>query len=220
MFAKSSLVASLVFALGALSSASAAVIHTYSNSTLWTAATTGITSIPFSTSSYGSSLSLSGATFTSDGVQAIQVVDTTGSLYWGYGTGYAIEVVSSNVQPIIHVTLAAGVTSFGLNLTTVSPYGDALKVTAGGVVYNIPSFSPTGGGFAFFGATFDAPITSFDVTGTATDFLFIDNVSFGTQNGGAPVDPSPTPEVATLLMIGTGLIGMRTMSKRMHFFGV
>jgi hypothetical protein len=82
-----------------------------------------------------------------------------------------------------------------------------------GVSYNITSFSPTGGGFAFFGATFDEPIASFTVTSTAGDFLFVDNISFGAAG---PV--GTTPEVATLLMIGAGLISMRMMSKRMHLF--
>jgi hypothetical protein len=224
MYSKYPLLACMVLALGVVSPASATVINTYTSLAAWSAVTAmGFTTIPFSSASYGSSLSLLGATFTTDGIQALQVLDTTGNAFWGYGTGFAINVVApSNAVPTIHVTLTTPVTSFGLNLTTVGPYNDPLTVTANGVSYSIPSFSPTGGGFAFFGATFDAPITSFDITGTTNAYLFADNISFGTSTdpgSGGGTDPSPTPEVATLLMIGTGLISMRMMNKRMHLFG-
>jgi len=218
MFSKFSLIALLVFALTAVSPASATAINTYSSYTAWAATTAaGFTTIPFSASFYGSSFSLSGATFTTDGTEALQVMNTTGSLYWDYGTGFALDVIAPvNVPPVIHVTLASAATSIGFNLTTVSPYNAPLQVTVAGVSYSIPSFSPTGGGFAFFGVTFDAPVTSFDVQGTAGDYLFTDNIAFGTYN---PIDPSPTPEAASLLMIGSGLIGMRIMGKKMHLFG-
>lgn len=225
MHSKYSAMACLAFTFATLSPASATVINTYSDLASWNAVSTGLTSIPFSSASYGSSLSLFGATFTTDGIEALQVLDTTGNLYWGYGTGFAINVVApSNAVPVIHVSLSTPVTSFGLNLTTVGPWGDPLTVTVNGVSYNVPSFSPTAGGFAFFGATFDAPISSFDITGTTGDYLFADNISFGTSadtgGGSGGTDPTDTPEVATLLMIGTGLISMRIMSKRMHLFGV
>jgi hypothetical protein len=47
-------------------------------------------------------------------------------------------------------------------------------------------------------------------------------LSFGTNDdpGSGPVTPpATTPEAATLLMIGSGLICMRMMNKRMHLFG-
>jgi hypothetical protein len=228
MHSKYSLMASIALTFGVFSPASAAMIDptlldTFTTQAAWAAVSLGLTTIPFSSTFYGTSLALSGATFTTSASDPFFVMDTTGSSYWGYGTGLAIEVPSNNLQPILQVALPAGTTSFGLNLTTVSPYNDSLTVTVNGVSYNITSFSPTGGGFAFFGATFDAPITSFAVASTTGDYLFADNVSFGTNDdpgpGGTGGPPSATPEAATLLMIGSGLIGMRMMNKRMHLFG-
>jgi hypothetical protein len=221
MLSKLSVLACFVFVTGMVPRASATLITTYTDEPTWAAATAaGFTSIPFTGAFFGPSLTLSGATFTTDGTGNLQVINTTGSSFWDYGTGWAIDPVSSG-QPVIHVTLAAGVTSFGLNITTVSPNNDHLTITANDVTYNVPSFSPSGGGFAFFGATFDAPITSFDIKSTAGDFLFADNISFGTVADTPPPPPPPseTPEVASLFMIGSGLVGMRLLNKRMHLFG-
>jgi hypothetical protein len=224
MYSKYPLLACMALAFGVVSPASATVINTYTSLAAWSAVTAaGFTTIPFSSTFFGNSLSLAGTTFSTSSSNPFTVLDTSGSSFWNYGTGLALQLPSNSIQPILQVALPTGITSFGLNLTTVSPYNDPnLTVTADGVSYQVPSFSPTGGGFAFFGATFDAPITSFTVTATAGDYLFADNISFGTSTdpgSGGSTDPSPTPEVATLLMIGTGLISMRMMNKRMHLFG-
>jgi len=221
MFSKFSLIALLVFALAVLSPASATVINTYSSYTAWAAETVpGFTTIPFTAAFYGASLSLSGATFTTGNSEELDAMNTTAS-YWNYGLPYMLSVVApSNLAPLINVALPSNITSIGLNLTTVSPYDDPLTVTVNGVSYSITSTSPTGG-LAFFGATFDAPITSFQIQSTAGDYLLTNNFSFGTQNdtsGSGGGDPSPTPEATSLLMIGSGLVGMRIMGK-MHLFG-
>lgn len=211
MHSKYSLMACMAFTLGVLSPASADVINTYSDLNSWENVSTNVTSTVFSGTSYGSSLSLSGLTLTTGADQDLQVIDTTGSPIWDYGTGLTLLVDGPNTeQPVVNIALPTGTTSFGLNLSTVNPYDDPLTVTVNGVSYSITSFSPTGGGFAFFGATFDAPITSFTIASTTGDILLADSISFGTS--------ADTPEAATLLMIGAGLISMRIMNKRMHLF--
>jgi|HubBroStandDraft_6_1064221.scaffolds.fasta_scaffold106360_2 hypothetical protein len=214
MHSRYSLLGYIALTFGIVSPASADVINTYSDVGSWTLATTVLATIPFSVSApFENSLTLSGATFSTSGVETFDVVDTTGSPYWGYGTGLALEILSSNVQPVLQVTLPTGTTSFGLNLSAL---GDLVTITVNGTPFTIPTVNSSNGSFAFFGATFDAPITSFTISAATEDFLFVDNVSFGTVNTGG--DPSPTPEVATLLMIGAGLISMRMMNKRMHLF--
>ena len=223
MRVKNSLVVCLVFAFfSVLLPASATVINTYSSESLWATETVaGFTTISFSVPFYGSSISDDGATFTTDSMSNLEVFNTTQS-YWDYAPYALIPVAPATDPPTIFVSLPSNVTSIGFNLTTDSPYNDPLTVTINGVSYSVPS-TPPSGGFAFFGATFTTPITSFEIQSTAGDYLLTNNFSFGTEDdtsgSGGPGNPSPTPEAASLLMIGAGLIGMRLASKRMHLFG-
>ena len=225
MHSRYSLLAYIALTFGIVSSASADVINTYSSESAWAAETVpGFTTIAFPSTAlnFNSSnpLTLSGATFTTIGSDIVYEIAQNSSSYWDYIPGGGeLETSPPSGPPTIIVTLPTATTSFGLNLTTVGPYNDPLTLTVNGISYSITSFAPSVG-FAFFGATFNAPITSFEIQSTAGDYLLADNVSFGTQDdtSGTGGDPSPTPEVATLLMIGAGLISMRMMNRRMHLF--
>jgi hypothetical protein len=71
--------------------------------------------------------------------------------------------------------------------------------------------TPTSG--AFFGITTTASFTSFTITGQSTiDKLTLDDISIGSAGSS---DVSPTPEAATLLLVGTGLFMMGYLRRRM-----
>jgi hypothetical protein len=68
---------------------------------------------------------------------------------------------------------------------------------------------------AFFGFTSDTPITQLILglpsSASGVDPL-IDNFSYGTATSA----PSQTPEACTLLLIGSGLVGMRFFRRRLR----
>jgi hypothetical protein len=71
----------------------------------------------------------------------------------------------------------------------------------------------------FWGLTSDTPISSVDFTiqGTAAQggtTGFPDNFRYGTAQTGSSGNPSDTPEAATLVLIGSGLIGLAGLRKR------
>src|SRR5271165_3594116 len=136
MRAKNSLVVCLVFGFSVLPPASATVINTYTSFTTWEAETApGFTSIVFpGTTSTGNSLTLSGANFGTSGSEVFEVIDPTGT-FLNYGAGLELEVVPSGSQSVLQITLPAGITSFGLNLTAF--YNNPVTVTVNGTAYSV-----------------------------------------------------------------------------------
>ena len=195
------------------------IVTTYSVQANWLAALTGQQALDFSglaTGSLPGGVSLLAGTiiFTASN-NTLQAVDTGLSPYFNFGTGIALSIyndrMSGGPAPNIHVVLPAGVTAFGLNLFTGSPNGMSVSVAAGGSTFTVPTFGqPTP---AFFGLTSSTPITSVDLTVLGTAFNggtwgFIDNFSFGTA---ATTD---TPEIASKVLIGSGLVLLAGLKRR------
>jgi hypothetical protein len=219
----------LYFAL-ALAPAYCTTITTYSDPATWQAATsTGYQTVTFegltppgtATPYYNSTgVTASGVDFigyNSSGVSDVQVVDTSTVSWYDWGTGDALiqslnRPSSSSPLPYIDIVLPANITSLGLDLFTNSPQALSYTITVAGNQYTVPSFSqPT---LAFWGITSDTPITSIQVTLAGTTFNggsneLLDNFSFGAS------DLTAAPEAGTYLLIGSGLIGLVLLRKRL-----
>lgn len=207
----------------------ATVISTYNSLASWTAASSGVQNIDFeglapyhSISSTIYSMTLDGVSFS--GVQGagsygMQYVDTNLSQWTNFGTNDALWLTTMNTLPVpsFHIVLPSAVTSFSMNLMSYNPGGLSYSVTAGGSTFTVPTYTvPTP---EFFGATFDTPVTTIDVTplgvipANGTNAM-IDNFSFGTAIAGQGGSDTAAPEAGTLMMIGSGLVGLTAIIKR------
>jgi hypothetical protein len=217
---------SLVSLSFALVSARATTITTYSSYTNWSQATaSGFQTINFagdapsgSVQSYPGGLSQDGVEFygyNSSGTSDLQVIDTSAFSYYDWGTGDApIQSLnrpnSSSPLPYIDIVLPANITSLGLNLFTASPEALNFTITVAGNQYSVPTYSqPT---LAFWGITSSTAISSIQLTLAGTTYNggsseLLANFSFG--------DMVAAPEAATYLMIGSGLIGLVLLRKRL-----
>jgi hypothetical protein len=214
----------------ALVPAYSTTITTYSNPASWQAATTpgyqtvtfeGLTPPGTGTAYTGpTGVTASGTEFigvTSTGASSITVVDTSAVTWYNFGTGDALQLTtdrqnSSSPLPYINIVLPANVTALSTNLYTTSPNALSYTITVAGNQYTVPTFSqPT---LAFWGLTSDTPISSLQLALQGTTFNgssqeFIDNFSLGAS------DLTAAPEAGTYLMIGTGLIGLVALRKRL-----
>jgi hypothetical protein len=157
----------------------------------------------------------------------LQVIDTTGSPYYDFGTGNALEqqmnrpTVGSPPLPYIQVVFSTPVTAFGANLFTANSPGMNFAITlygASNTQLGTPLTAATNSlpTPAFWGVTSDTLIYSADFTvqGTTAQegtLAFMDNFTYGTAQ-----DETQTPEAATMLLIGSGLLGLVILGKKMR----
>jgi hypothetical protein len=214
----------------ALAPAYSTTITTYSDPVVWAAATTpGYQTVTFTgTATPGGFTGYSGATgLTASGVEFIgysfagtsdiQSVDTSAFSWYNDGTGDALiqpmdRPNSGSPLPYINIVLPSSVTALGLDLYTTSPQALSYTITVAGNQYTVPTFAqPT---LAFWGITSDTPVTSLQLTLAGSAFnggsqALLDNFSFGAS------DLSAAPEAGTYLLIGSGLIGLIVLRKRL-----
>lgn len=184
--------------------ACATTITTYNSLASWAAVSNEAHLIDFE----NGSLAGFGVSFT--GLSgALGILDTTGS-FWDFGTHKAAYInTNSAPTPTIHIVLPASVTAFGLYLFSGNPNGLTFTIGTLSNTFSVatnPTPTP-----AFFGATSDTPFNTIDITLAGAPggaYELIDNFRFGTSQ----VDP--TPEAATFLLIGSGLIGIMALRKR------
>jgi hypothetical protein len=227
---QSNLRLSILFAGFALIPAYSTTITTYSDPVSWAAATTpgyqtvtfeGLTA-PGTVTNYFSATGV-----TSDGVEFIgysyagvsdiQVIDTSISSYYNDGTGDALIQTMNRPNagsplPYVNIVLPANVTALGLDLWTASSAAMSYSITVAGNQYTVPTVA--GNTVAFWGITSDTSISSlqFTVPGstpTSGTDAFLDNFNFGAS------DMSAAPEAGTYLLIGSGLIGLIVLRKRL-----
>jgi hypothetical protein len=216
----------------ALVPAYSTTITTYTNEASWEAATTaGYQTVTFAglapsggSTSYDTAtgVTASGVEFigySSAGVSNVQVIDTTSVSWYNDGTGDALiesaspEPSSSSPLPYINIVLPANVTSLSLDLWTASTPAMSYSITVAGNTYTVPTVG--GNTVTFWGITSTTPITSIQLDVPAA------TPSSGTQallsdfNFGAS-DLSAAPEAGTYLLIGSGLIGLVVLRKRLN----
>jgi len=203
----------------------------YTDFASWMAATSGDQTIDFTGKANGGAIqdySLSGVSYPDVqffGIGAstpIEVMDTSNAAFsWAnFGSGEALMQPmnrgTSDPAPYIHVTFTTPVTAFGSDLFSTSNYGMTFAITVAGTTYMAPTSALPAR--AFWGITSDTGITSADfmLQGTTMQggsIAFLDNFRYGTAQAG-PADP--TPEAATMLLIGSGLLGLVILAKRMR----
>ncbi len=198
------------------------IIATYTVRANWLAALTGQQTLDFSglapvngSMSYPSGVSLASGTIVFTALNgSLQAVDTGFSSFYNYGTGVALMIAydrpSGNPAPTFHVVLPSNITAFGVDLFTVSPHALSYSIVAAGGANTASTFNqPTLG---FFGIVADSPISAIDLTVLGTVFNggtigLIDNFSYGTA-------AQDTPEVASMILIGSGLVVLAGLKKR------
>jgi len=179
-------------------------ILTYTDLASWQAAASGVQLLDFENGCLTNCL---GVSFSGLG---IGVIDTTGISWMDFGTHKAAYInTNSAPTPTIHIVLPAPVTAFGLYLFSANPNALTFTITTLSTTFNPATNStPTP---AFFGATSNTPFIAVDVTLAGAPggaYELIDNFRFGTSQ----IDQ--TPEAATFLLIGSGLVGMMALRKR------
>lgn len=190
----------------------ASEIQLYSNRTTWNTDRTGVnadltfTNMNFETFSgaFNDAVGLLDAAtnvrfvgFQSDNVN----YDLTVSVGGFTGTNVLTQSIAAGT---IRVTLPANVRAFGVDLNSAGPFGLTVAYNASSAFSHLAT--PGSGASGFFGVRTDAPITSLIFSTGVFSRGSLDNFEIGTQ--------AETPEVATLLAIGTGLIAMRWMRRR------
>jgi hypothetical protein len=217
------------FAL-ALAPAYSTTITTYTDQATWEAATTagyqtvtftGLTT-PGGTTTYSSPTGVtdSGVEFigySSAGVSDIQVIDTSSVSFYDDGSGDALILSaspSSNSAPLpyINIVLPANITALSLDLWTASSAAMSYSITVAGNTYTVPTVG--GNTETFWGITSDTPLTSIQLdlpaaTHNSGSDALLDNFNFGAS------DLSAAPEAGTYLLIGSGLIGLVVLRKRL-----
>lgn len=215
----------------ALVPAYSTTITTYSDPVSWSAATTpGYQTVTFTgLAPSGGSTNYSSATgvtnlgvefigYNSAGTSVIQVVDSSAFSWYNDGTGDALlesaspEPSSSSPLPYINIVLPANITALGMDLWTTSTPAMSYSIVVAGNTYTVPTVGSNTE--TFWGITSDTAVSSLQLTvpaatsSSSTEAL-LDNFSFGAS------DMSAAPEAGTYLLIGSGLISLIVLRKRL-----
>src|SRR5215217_628178 len=181
----------------------------FTSRTLFNAAATNLTTLTFegiapvnSVANFSSPLTLQGVTFSGSPTGMVSVVDS----------GFFAPLFQFNSGAVlsgfafVDVTLPAGTTAVGTDLMSTNPSGLPFQVTLSNgetFLVNTPERPARG----FFGITSDVAITSIRFVtmpgpNQSSGIPLIDNFSFG------QAAPAAVPEPATMVLLGTGLVGI------------
>ena len=209
--------------LAAQTAQATTLLQGFSDLPSWLAAVTASADDTFDSLTAGSTYSTSSGYTDAYGIEFIGTFDSAGyslevvgpSLNQAYNFGSGNSLYSgmslSNRSPILMVNLPANVTAIGLDvMTTGNVY--PVTITVGDAVTQASvTVSTAQGQQTFYGFTFSAPVTwlkaSIPGAPSYTNVL-LDNFQIGA------VDLVSTPEPATFLLIGLGLICMACLRKR------
>jgi len=175
----------------------------------WKQTVSGISEWDFSFPGNGSYSTASGYTLNVGSYGPLNVTGPDGSGYVlnknsNYSTT-SLEGASDGVGTMSFTTPSAGLTGF---LLGVGESGTAAPITltlSDGETFTL---NPPVGGNTFTGFSSTTPITSFVMSTTSGSLIELTDFFAGmtTQTAGGTMAGSPTAEVATALMIGSGLL--------------
>ena len=220
-----------VLILSLASLASATVLQIYDSRANWEAATTGQANVDFAAlglavggyTSYSTSggLSLGGLTFV--GVESsgywLYAVNPTAGSDQDFGSSTVIKT-QYGASAYLAITLPSATTSFGVDLMTAFPDAQTFRIELDSVDLRVDLFStaarPTR---TFVGVTTDTAISQVRIyltSGNSGTVALFDNFGYGAagSSGGGGDPPGDTPEIATMLCVGSGLIAFRWARRR------
>jgi hypothetical protein len=135
-------------------------------------------------------------------------------------TGFPSEVsieASATGASTITITLPSSVNAIEFYAGTQSDYSNFnISVTDNsGGTYSSGLFEQIPAGAAYFGVSTDSSFNTLTITSYIPgNVITIGDISIGTAASDGGGDPSPTPEAATLLLVGTGLFLMSYLKRR------
>jgi hypothetical protein len=208
-----------------------ATVVTFSDITAWQNATApGFTTITFEGLAPGGYASFTTGLVIGDGTK-FDSWPTSGSLnvynqtpgpssYFNFGSGAVLAGPTCCVGSYINITLPRPVTSASFDIMTVGGNGISFIATLNNLVSTNYTSAPTlpwsstNPPRAFFGftTTADTPITNIYLSlppSASGIYPILDNFRYGDT-------PNDTPEACTLLLIGSGLIGMSVFRRRLR----
>jgi hypothetical protein len=230
-FNKLTLAAAAFFALS-LAATTKAVPVAYVNATTFATAAGSTTSNDFQSETVGSpspnyqtSLTSMGITFTASTGNTVGFVNSS---YPNFGLApgnTALFLNGSGFGSAVTITPLADTTAFGFYLkpssdTTVPPGSTTLgqytvtATTSDGqtLVQTVSSNDFNTFSFVGFTSTPGTFLTSIVISTVEGGSPLIDNLSFN----GTPAAPTATPEPATLMLFGTGLVGLASVARKRH----
>jgi len=181
----------------------------------------GGTSTPQCSSSAGAgTLMIEGVQFLGSPSSDVEVYSPNLASWYNFNTGDPTPVgflaITPTSAPQIQISVAGlGVTAFGLDLMSTGGTGP-YNVNVDGTSYTSVS-TQSAPNVVFFGGTFTTPISTITLTMPTLSYetMLIDDFQFGTagsqQQQGETGD---APEAATMVMIGSGLIGLNWLRRR------
>ena len=216
-----------VLILSLASLASATVLQIYSSRGTWEAATTGRSDVDlealglavggFTSYSTSGGLTLGGLTFM--GVESssywLYAINPTAGSDQDFGSSTVLKT-QYGASAYLAITLPSSTTSFGLDLMTAFPEAQTFRIELDSVDLGVVFSTAARPTRTFVGVTTDTAISQVRIilnSGNSATVALTDNFAYGAAGSGGG-GPEETPEIATMICVGSGLIALRWARRR------